>query len=164
MKTLTKQNLLCFSIKVPLRKLFKNPKIFLCSAIFEFYRSISRLVAWLLGPLFTFSVFLSFLSVRLLPRCPGDLLQHCSYPPACNWGSCVSSLVKISPPVELNCSICKGTSLPKLMIYSRLYLDQIWAILLGFGPLCLELGHFAQIWAILLGFGVFGRIRVRIGP
>ena len=87
--------------------------------------------------------FLSLLSLLLLPKYSSDLLQHCSYPPACNWGSCVSSLVKISPPVELNCSICKGTSLPKLMIYSRLYLDQIWAILLGFGPLCLELGHFA---------------------
>ena len=40
---------------------------------------------------------------------------------------------------------------------------KIWAILLGFRPLCLELGHFAQIWAILPGFGLFGRIRVRIG-
>ena len=41
---------------------------------------------------------------------------------------------------------------------------QIRAILLDFGPLCLDLGHFAQIWAILLGFGLFSRIWVRIGP
>ena len=40
----------------------------------------------------------------------------------------------------------------------------IWAILLEFGPFCLDLGHFAKIWAILLGFGLFGRIWVRIGP
>ena len=25
---------------------------------------------------------------------------------------------------------------------------QIWAILLGFGPVCLDLGHIAWIWAI----------------
>ena len=41
---------------------------------------------------------------------------------------------------------------------------QIWAILLGIGPLCLDLGHFAWISAILIGFELFGRIRVRIGP
>ena len=41
---------------------------------------------------------------------------------------------------------------------------EIWAILLGFKPLCLDLGHLAYIWAILLGFGLFGRIWVSIGP
>ena len=41
------------------------------------------------------------------------------------------------------------------------FFGQIWAILLGSGPLCLNLGHFAYIWAILLGFG---RIWVRISP
>ena len=41
--------------------------------------------------------------------------------------------------------------------------DKIWAILLEFGLLCLDLGHFAQIWAILLGFGLSSRILVRIG-
>ena len=41
---------------------------------------------------------------------------------------------------------------------------QIWAILLGFGPLWLNLGHFPEIWAILLGIGLFGRNWVRIGP
>ena len=34
----------------------------------------------------------------------------------------------------------------------------------GFGPLYLDLGHFAYIWATLLGFGLFGTIWVRIGP
>ena len=37
------------------------------------------------------------------------------------------------------------------------YVGQIWTILLGFGPLYLDLGHFAYIWAILLGFKLFGR-------
>ena len=32
--------------------------------------------------LFTFSAVLGFLSILLLPRCPSELLQHCSYPPA----------------------------------------------------------------------------------
>ena len=41
---------------------------------------------------------------------------------------------------------------------------QIWAILLGIGPLCLDLGHFALILAILLGFGLFDKIWVGIGP
>ena len=40
----------------------------------------------------------------------------------------------------------------------------IRAIMLGFGPSCLDLGHFAWVWVILLGFGLFGRIWVRIGP
>ena len=44
------------------------------------------------------------------------------------------------------------------------FFEKIWAILLEFGPLCLDLGHFAQIWAILPEFGLFGRIWVRIGP
>ena len=29
----------------------------------------------------------------------------------------------------------------------------IWAILLGFGPFCLDLGHIAWIWAILQNLG-----------
>ena len=45
------------------------------------------------GPLFTFSVFLSFLSIQLLPRRQSDLLQHCSCPPARDQGSRVSGLV-----------------------------------------------------------------------
>ena len=40
--------------------------------------------------------------------------------------------------------------------------DQIWAILLEFGPLCLDLGQFAYIWAILLEFGLFGRMEGRM--
>ena len=40
--------------------------------------------------------------------------------------------------------------------------DNILTNFLGFGPLCLDLDHFAQIWAIFLGFGLFGRIWVRI--
>ena len=42
---------------------------------------------------FIFSSFLSVLSSQLLPKCPRDLLQHCSCPPARNWGSRVSSLL-----------------------------------------------------------------------
>ena len=30
--------------------------------------------------------------------------------------------------------------------------------MLEFGPLCLDLGHFAMTLAMLLGFGLFGRI------
>ena len=44
--------------------------------------SVGPSVGWSVGPLFTFSAFLRSLSIRLLPRCPGDLLQHCSCPPA----------------------------------------------------------------------------------
>ena len=56
-------------------------------------RSVGRSVGRLVGPLFTFSAFLSFLSIRLLPRCPSDFLQHCSCPPARDYGGRVSSLV-----------------------------------------------------------------------
>ena len=35
------------------------------------------------------------LRLLLLPRCPCDLLQHCSCPPARDWGSCVSGLVSL---------------------------------------------------------------------
>ena len=51
--------------------------------------STSRYVGWLVSrsvcwsvPLLLFLVFLSFLSIVLPPRCPSDLLQHCSCPPA----------------------------------------------------------------------------------
>ena len=33
--------------------------------------------------------------------------------------------------------------------------SQIWLILLGFGPFCLDLAHFGWIKAILLGFGPY---------
>ena len=36
-----------------------------------------------------------------------------------------------------------------------LYCDHILAILLGFGPFCLDLGHYAWIWTILLRFGPY---------
>ena len=42
-------------------------------------RSVGLSIGW--SP-FTFSAFLSFLSIQLLPGCPSDLLQHCSCPPA----------------------------------------------------------------------------------
>ena len=61
-------------------------------------RSVGRSVAWSVGrsvgPLFTLSAFLSFLSIRLLPRCPSDL-QHWFCPPAWNQGSRVSGLVTL---------------------------------------------------------------------
>ena len=60
-------------------------------------RSVGRLVGWSVGwsvgPLFTFLAFLSFLSLRLLPRCPSDLLQHYSCPPTRDLGSRVFGLV-----------------------------------------------------------------------
>ena len=51
-----------------------------------------------------------------------------------------------------------GPSFWPLNLYCGLqYLDfyQIWAILPGFGPLCLGLGDYAWIWAILLRFGSY---------
>ena len=39
--------------------------------------------------------------------------------------------------------------------------SQIWPILPGFGPFCLDLAHFGWIWAILLGFGPY---RLDLGP
>ena len=61
---------------------------------------VGRLVSWsvgrLVGPLFTFSAFLSFLSLPLLPKCSCDLLQHCSCPPARDWGGRVSGLVNMT--------------------------------------------------------------------
>ena len=33
------------------------------------------------------------------------------------------------------------------------FFGQIWAILLGFGPFCLDLGHIAWIWAIWQNLG-----------
>ena len=55
--------------------------------------SVRRLVGRLVGPLFTFSAFLSVLSSLLLPKCPSDLLYHCPCPPARDQGSRVSGLV-----------------------------------------------------------------------
>ena len=60
--------------------------------------SVGRLVGPSVGPLSTFftrstfSAFFSFLSLLLLPKCSSDLLQHCSCPPAHDWGIRVSSL------------------------------------------------------------------------
>ena len=48
-------------------------------------------LCWSVG--FTFSAFFSFFSLLLLLKCPSDLLQHRSYPPARDWGSRVSGLV-----------------------------------------------------------------------
>ena len=45
-------------------------------------RLVGRSVGWSVGPLFTFSAFLSVLSSLLLPKCPSDLLYHCPCPPA----------------------------------------------------------------------------------
>ena len=56
-------------------------------------QSVGQSVDRSVCPLFTISAFLSFLRLLLLPRCPSDLLQHCSCPPACDWGSRVSGLV-----------------------------------------------------------------------
>ena len=39
--------------------------------------------------------------------------------------------------------------------------SQIWPILPGFGPFCLDLAHFDGIWAILLGFGPYS---LDLGP
>ena len=50
-------------------------------------RLVSWSVSWCVGSLF---YFLAFLSIRLLPRCPIDILQHCSCPPARDWASRVS--------------------------------------------------------------------------
>ena len=54
---------------------------------------VCHLVGWLVGPIFPFLAFLSFLSLLLLPKFSNDLLQHCSFPTACDWASHVSSLV-----------------------------------------------------------------------
>ena len=54
---------------------------------------VGRSVGKSVGPLFTFSAFLSFLSIRLLPRSPRDLVQLCSCPSARDYGSRVSGLV-----------------------------------------------------------------------
>ena len=56
-------------------------------------RYVGPSFGWSVGPLFTFSAFLSSLSIRLLPRCPSDLLQHYSCPPTRDLGSHVSGLV-----------------------------------------------------------------------
>ena len=60
-------------------------------------RSLRPLVGWLVGLLFAFWPFFSFLSSLLLPKCPapGDLFYHCPCPPACAWGSRVSGLVLV---------------------------------------------------------------------
>ena len=66
-------------------------------------RYVGSLVGWLVsqsvGWLVLFLLFggLSFLSIRLLSICPGDVLQHCSCQPARDWGSRVSGLVSFYP-------------------------------------------------------------------
>ena len=52
-------------------------------------------VRWSVGTLYTILAFLSFLSIQLLPRCPSDLPQHCSCPPARALGSHVPGLVDL---------------------------------------------------------------------
>ena len=44
--------------------------------------SVGQSVGRLVGPLFTFSAFLSYFILPLRPKCSSDLLQHCSCPPA----------------------------------------------------------------------------------
>ena len=45
-------------------------------------RVVGWLVGWLVGPRFILLAFLRFFRMWLLPKCPGDLLQHCSCPNA----------------------------------------------------------------------------------
>ena len=55
----------------------------LCDSTPRFFGlSVGWSVGRSVGPLFTFSAFLNFLSIRLLPGCPSDFLQHCSCPHA----------------------------------------------------------------------------------
>ena len=54
---------------------------FIFSRVLRDYTLLCRPVGWSVIPLFTFSAFLGFLNIRLLPRCPCDL-QHCSCSPA----------------------------------------------------------------------------------
>ena len=61
---------------------------------------VGRSVGWSVGPVFTFLAFFSFLSLLLLPKCSGDLLQHCPCPPTRNWGSRVTSLVPNEPKLK----------------------------------------------------------------
>ena len=65
---------------------YRNPGLLFYSHATQLYtllcRSVGWLFGWSIGPLFTFLSFLSFLRIRLLPRCPGDLLHNCSCPPA----------------------------------------------------------------------------------
>ena len=67
--------------------------ITLFSRVLRDYTPLSRSVGWSV-PFSIFSVFLSLLSLPLLPICSGGLLQHCSCPPARDWGSRVSGLVQ----------------------------------------------------------------------
>ena len=53
----------------------------------------------LVGPLFTFLTFLSFLSPLLLPKYSSDLLPHSSRPPTRDWGGRISG--RISGLVKL---------------------------------------------------------------
>ena len=73
---------------------------------------VGQLVGW--SPFFPFLVFwsfLSFLNLLLLPKCSSDLLQYCSCPPICDWGSCVSSLIYDNSPL-LNSRIYPVLSIP----------------------------------------------------
>ena len=57
-------------------------RIFSCVLRDSTPRYVRPYVGWSVGPLFTFSAFLSVLSPLLLSKCPSDLLHHCSCPPA----------------------------------------------------------------------------------
>ena len=54
--------------------------------------SVRRSVGQSVGSLYTVLAFLGFFSIWLLPRCPSNPLQHCSCPPARDYGSRVSGL------------------------------------------------------------------------
>ena len=56
------------------------------------------------------SAFLSFLSPLLLPKCSGDLLQHCSCPPERDWGSRLSGLVFFCPNIFFYSSVCSSVN------------------------------------------------------
>ena len=60
-------------------------------------RSVRPSVCRLVGPLFTFLAFLSFLSSLLLPKYLSDLFYHCPCSPARDWDSHVSGLVYVEP-------------------------------------------------------------------
>ena len=58
------------------------PFLVACYATLHPAMSVGRSVGRSVGPLIIFSAFLSLLSLPLLPKCSGDLLQPCSCPPA----------------------------------------------------------------------------------
>ena len=50
---------------------------------------------------FTFSAFMRYLSSLLLPKFPSDLFNHCTCPPASDWGSRLSGLISFHSPSSL---------------------------------------------------------------